>query len=148
MSEDLVSRQAKRLGRFGYLTLGSTTLAQLKKSSFIRTKLAVEEERRKPDGIVFLPLGGIKAVVEAKQPKDLKISMIPGVVRDYSPIARAVCKLLILTDGTKTLWFNALSERPVLDEKGKPLRVPFDVARIDSQKLTPEEEAQLVALIE
>ena len=148
MSEDLVSRQARRLGRFGYLSLGSTTLAQLKKSKFIRTKLTVEEERRKPDGIVFLPLGGIKGVVETKQPKDLKASMIPAVVRDYSPIARAVCKLLIITDGTKTLWYNALSERPVLDEQGKQLRVAFDVARVNSQTLSPEEESYLVSLIE
>jgi len=66
MSEDFVSKQAKRLGRFGYLALGSTTLAQLRRSKYVRTKLAVEEERRKPDGIVFLPLGGIKAVVEVK----------------------------------------------------------------------------------
>lgn len=148
MSEDLVSRRARRLGRFGYLSLGSTTLAQLKKSKFIRTNLTVEEKRRKPDGIVFLPLGGIKAVVETKQPKHLKPSMIPGVAHDYCPIARAVCKLLIITDGTKTHWYNALSERPVLDENGKPLRVAFDVARIDAQKLSPEEDARLVALIE
>jgi type I restriction enzyme M protein len=67
VSEDLVSRNARRLGRFGYLDLGSTTLSQLKKSKFIRQKLAVDEERRKPDGIVFLPLGGIKAVVETKR---------------------------------------------------------------------------------
>ncbi|MGH7296220.1 MAG: HsdM family class I SAM-dependent methyltransferase [Polyangiaceae bacterium] len=148
MSEDLVSREARRLGRFGYLSLGSTTLAQLKKSKFIRTKLALDEERRKPDGIVFLPLGGIKAVVEVKQPKELTASKLPGVVKHYSPIARAVCKLLIITDGHKTLWYNALSEQPVLDEAGKPLRVHVDLARLDSQALTAEEESTIVALIE
>jgi type I restriction enzyme M protein len=48
MSEDLVYKQARRLGRFGYLPLGSTTLAQLKRSKFVRTKLEVDEEKRKP----------------------------------------------------------------------------------------------------
>jgi type I restriction-modification system DNA methylase subunit len=148
VSEDLVSRQARRLGRFGYLSLGSTTLAQLKRSKFIRKKLAVDEERRKPDGIVFLPLGGIKAVIEAKQPKELTARKIPTVVKDYSPIARAVCKLLIITDGKKTLWYNALSERPVLDEDGKDVCFPFDLTKIDAQTLSPEDEATLVALIE
>lgn len=148
MSEDLVYRQARRLGRFGYLPLGSTTLLQLKKSKFIRAKLAIDEERRKPDGIVFLPLGGIKAVIEVKQPKDLTGPKIPGVVIDYSPIARAVCKLLIITDGTKTLWYNALSKRPVLDEKGDPVRVHIDLKRLDDNSLSPEEESALVALIE
>jgi type I restriction enzyme M protein len=148
MSEDLVARAAKRLGRFGYLSLGSTTLAQLKRSQFIRSKLSTSEEQRKPDGIVFLPLGGIKAVVEVKQPSELTASKVPGVVAHYSPIARAVCKLLILTDGEKTLWYNALSERPILDEQGRQVRTHFDAARIDGQKLTPEEESALVSLIE
>ncbi len=148
MSEDLVSRHARRLGRFGYLSLGSTTLAQLKRSRFIRTKLSIDEERRKPDGIVFLPLGGIKAVVEVKQPKELTASKLPSVVKEYAPIARAVCKLLILTDGKKTLWYNAQSNRPVLDEAGAQLRRHIDLALLDSQKLTPEHEAEIVALIE
>lgn len=110
MSEDLVTRQERSLGRLGYLSLGSTTLAQLRKSRFIKGALAVDEERRKPDGIIFLPLGNIKAVIEAKQPSELTQAKIPDVVRDYAPIARAVCKLLILTDGRKTLWYNALTE--------------------------------------
>lgn len=148
MSEDLVSRQARKLGRFGYLSLGSTTLSQLKKSKFVRTKLAVDEERRKPDGIVFLPLGGIKAVIEVKQPRELTERKIPAVVEDYSPIARAVCKLLIITDGNKTLWYNALTERPVLDEDGREVRFHVDLAKIDSQTLLPEDETTLVALIE
>jgi len=148
VSEDLVSRQARRLGRFGYLSLGSTTLAQLRRSKFIRTKLTIDEERRKPDGIVFLPLGGIKAVIEVKQPKELTERKIRGVVADYSPIARAVCKLLIVTDGQKTLWYNALTERPVLDEDGKPVRFHVDLGKIDSQALSPEEESALVTLIE
>lgn len=148
MSEDLVSRHARRLGRFGYLSLGSTTLAQLRRSRFVRTKLTIDEERRKPDGIVFLPLGGIKAVVEVKQAKELTASKIAGVVKEYAPIARAVCKLLIVTDGTKTLWYNALSNRPVLDESGKPLRFHIDLAALDNEKLSPEVESEIVALIE
>lgn len=148
MSEDLVCRQARQLGRFGYLSLGSTTLAQLRKSQFVRTKLAIEEERRKPDGIVFLPLGGIKAVVEVKLPKELTAGKIADVVKTYSPIARAVCKLLIVTDGQKTLWYNALSGRPVVDEGGRPVRRHFDVARLDSQAMDTEDQAALVALIE
>jgi type I restriction enzyme M protein len=148
VSEDLVSHSARRLGRFGYLSLGATTLSQLRKSRFIRSKLAVDEERRKPDGIVFLPLGGIKAVVEAKQPKELTNAKVQAVVSKYSPIARAVCKLLIITDGKKTLWYNALTEQPVLDENGKPVRFHFDLAKLNGQELTPEDEATIVTLIE
>jgi type I restriction enzyme M protein len=148
LSEDLVARNARSLGRLSYLSLGSTTLAQLKKSRFVRGKLAPEEERRKPDGIVFLPLGGIKAVIEAKIPSELTAQKLPAVVKKYSPIARAVCKLLIITDGKKTLWYNALTEAPVLDEDGKPVRHHVELGKIDGGSLSPEETAQLVALIE
>lgn len=148
MSEDLISKQARPLGRLGYLALGSTTLAQLKRSRFVRTKLAADEERRKPDGIVFLPLGGIKAVIEAKLPSELTAKKLPTVVKDYSPIARAVCKLLIITDGKKTYWYNALTERPVLDETGSQVRFHMDLGAIDGGTLSTEDEAELVALIE
>lgn len=148
MSEDLVARQARTLGRFGYLSLGATTLAQLKRSRFIRTKLLPDDEARKPDGIVFLPLGGVKAVVEVKQPRELTERKIPGVVAHYAPIARAVCKLLILTDGKKTRWYNALTERPVLDESGNEVREAFNLHAIDNQTHTIEEQAKLVSLIE
>jgi type I restriction enzyme M protein len=148
VSEDLVSRQARRLGRFGYLSLGATTLAQLKRSRFVRTKLAVADERRKPDGIVFLPLGGIKAVVEVKRPAELTARKLPGVVKHYSPIAKAVCKLLIITDGKRTYWYNALTEAPVLAEDGTEVRFLMDLGKIDAQTLSAEDEAKLVALIE
>lgn len=148
MSEDLVSRQARTLGRLAYLSLGSTTLAQLKKSKFVRGKLAVEEERRKPDAIIFLPLGGIKAVVEVKVPKELTASKLPKVVEDYSPIARAVCKLLIITDGKKTYWYNALTKRPVLDESGNPVSFHVPLTAIDNQSLNEEDQAEFVTLIE
>lgn len=148
MSEDLVARQERSLGRLGYLSLGSTTLAQLKKSRFIKGTLAVDEERRKPDGIIFLPLGGIKAVIEAKQPSELTQAKIPAVVQDYAPIARAVCKLLILTDGRKTLWYNAVTEHPVLDENGDPVTFNIDLARLDAEALTPEGVRTIVELVE
>lgn len=148
MSEDFVSSRARKLGRFGYFSLGSTTLAQLKRSSFVRSSLTKAEERRKPDGIVFLPLGGIKAVVEVKPPSELTAAKLPQIISDYSSIARAVCKLLIVTDGKKTYWYNALTEAPVLDEDGNEVRERFDVGAIDDQSLSPEDEAKLVDLID
>lgn len=148
MSEDLVARQARKFGRYGYLSLGSTTLAQLRKSRFIRKGLAVDEERRKPDGIIFLPMGGIKAVIENKLPSELTIKKLPGIIKKYSPIARAVCKVLVITDGKKSYWINPLTENAILDEHGKPVRELFNPAKVDGEALTPEEQARLISLIE
>lgn len=149
MSEDLISRQSRRLGRFSYISLGSTTLAQLKRSRFIRARLMVDEEARKPDGIVFLPLGGIKAVVEVKPTRELAGSKLKNVIGKYAPIARAVCHTLIITDGQeRTFWINAHTERPVRDERGEEVRVRFNLKAIDGSTLSREDEAALVALVE
>jgi type I restriction-modification system DNA methylase subunit len=91
-------------------------------------------------------MAGIKAVVEVKQPQELRPSDVPAVVAKYGPIAKAVCKLLILTSGKKTYWFNALTGQPVLDESGKEVRALFDPRAVGS--LSPEEQAALVALVE
>lgn len=148
MSEDLVANQAVPLGRLSYLRLGATTLAQLKKSKIVRSKLSPEEESRKPDGIVFLPLGGIKAVVEVKQPKELTKAKIPAHVKKYAPIARAVCNLLILTDGKASYWYNAFTEQPVIDEDGNPVRELFDPAKAAAGSLSLESQATITRLID
>jgi type I restriction-modification system DNA methylase subunit len=148
LSEDLVARQAQPLGRLSYLSLGATTLAQLRRSKLVRSKLSPEEETRKPDGIVFLPLGGIKAVVEIKQPKELTKTKLAGHVKTYAPIARAVCSLLILTDGKKSHWYNALTEKPVLDQAGNPVVELFDPAKAAAGDLSPEAQARIIRLID
>lgn len=148
MSEDQVARHSRSLGRYGYLTLGSTTLAQLKRSRYVRGSLAAEDERRKPDAIVFLPLGGIKAVIEIKQPRELTAAKLPRVVEHYAPIARAVCKILIITDGQKTYWYNPLTEQPIMQADDTPLRLHVDPARLDSGDLAPEDLRAFVSTIE
>lgn len=148
VSEDLVARKAQPFGRLSYLSLGATTLGQLKKSRFIRSALPPEATQRKPDGIVFLPMGGIKAVIEVKQPRELTSSKLPSVVERYAPIAAAVCNLLILTDGKKSFWFNAHTKRPVIGQDGKPVRRVFDPAAASSGDLDQQTVSELLALIE
>ncbi|MGC3995168.1 MAG: N-6 DNA methylase [Propionicimonas sp.] len=148
MSEDLVARAAQPLGRLSYLSLGSTTLQQLRKSRFIRSTLSPEEEKRKPDGIVFLPVGGIKAVVEIKQPKELTAGKLAAVVEKYAPIANAVCRLLILTDGKKSHWYNAATRRPVIGQDGHPVQRLFDPAAVSSGTISSQDAAEIVSLIE
>ena len=56
--------------------------------------------------------------------------------------------MLIVTDGKKTLWYNALTERPVLDEAGSVVVEHLDVASINSQAMSVEDQARIVRLIE
>lgn len=148
VSEDIVSRDSRPLGRLAYYSLGSTTLRQLRRSRFIKRTLSPEDEGRKPDGIVFLPLGGIKAVVEVKPPGELAGKKLPKVIEHYSPIAAAVCNLLIITDGKHSHWINPHTLRPALDQDGNAVRDVFDPAQIDGGRLPREAQAALVQRIE
>jgi type I restriction-modification system DNA methylase subunit len=148
LSEDFASRQSTPLGRLAYYSLGSTTLRQLKQSRFVKSNLNPDEERRKPDGIVFLPLGDIKAVVEIKTPAEMTEAKLPGIVKKYSPIAAAVCHLLIVTDGKKSRWFNPHTLNPALGHDGKPVRNLFNASEIASGKLDLETQLSLVQTIE
>jgi len=148
MSEDLVQSATHLIGRYGYIRLGSTNLAQLRRSKYIRGKLSAADETRKPDGIVFLPRGGVKAVVEVKQPKELIGKKLAAVVNHYSVIARAVCNILIITDGKVSYWINPHTQNPILDESGAPITELFDCKAIEGSKLSRETSNRIASLIE
>ena len=147
MSEDLVQSASHPLGRYEYLRLGSTSLKQLRTSRYVRTALQPDETGRKPDGIVFLATAGVKAVVEVKAPKELTAAKLPAVIAHYSPIARAVCNLLIITDGVKTYWINPHTERPVL-RNGAPIADEFFPKDVEGRTISPELAGRLSDLIE
>ena len=148
MSEDLVQSATHSIGRYGYIRLGSTKLSQLKRSKYIQGKLSLSDEARKPDGIVFLPMGGIKAVVEVKQPKELISKKLPNVITYYSKIAKAVCNVLIITDGKVTYWVNPHTESYILDQDGKQLLELFDPKAVEGRSLTRERADKIMAIIE
>lgn len=148
MSEDLVQQAEVPFGRYSYLRLGATTLNQLAKSNLIKGSVGDAHKQRKPDGLILLPKGGIKAVVEVKKPSELTSKLIPGVISKYSPIARAIpgCNLLILTDGKKSLWINPYTEN-VIQHQGSDLNVLFDPKKVSAQTVTDEERIELLDLI-
>lgn len=148
MSEDLIQSATHPIGRYGYLRLGSTRLSQLKRSKYIRGRLDATEETRKPDGIVFLPRGGIKAVVEVKQPKEIMGKKLASVIQHYSAIAKAVCNVLIITDGKNSYWINPHTQNYLLDESGKKITELFDCKAVEGRTLTRETADRLSSLIE
>lgn len=149
MSEDLVQQDERPFGRYTYLRLGATTLNQLTKRKLIKGTIRDADKQRKPDGLVLLPKGGIKAVVEVKKPSELTKNKVPAVISTYSPIARAItgCNLLILTDGKKSIWVNPHTEN-VIQYEGRDLKQLFDPKAVDAGSLSKEDEALLIDLID
>lgn len=149
MSEDLVSGSPRSLGRYEYRRLGATTLNQLRRAKILRRPVPPEHSQRKPDAVIYLPLGGIKAVIEVKPSTEMKPALVPGIIATYAPIALgASCKVLILTDGKRSIWVNALTANPILDASGKPVTTVVDPVKIEGSKLTPEQAREIVDLIE
>lgn len=149
LSEDLVSGSPRPLGRYEYRRLGATTLLQLKRAKLLRKPVAPEHAQRKPDAIIYLPLGGIKAVVEVKPSEEMKAKHVPGLITTYAPIALGTsCKVLILTDSKRSIWVNALTGNLILDEAGNPVTALVDPVEIEASKVTPEAARKIVDLIE
>lgn len=149
MSEDLIQNEEVAFGRYRYLRLGATTLNQLSKSKLIKGTIRDADKQRKPDALVLLPKGGIKAVIEVKTPSELTPKLRPGVIAQYAPIARAIdgCNLLILTDGSQTFWVNPHTEN-LIQREGHDLNVLFDPRKVAAGRLSPEDESEILDLID
>lgn len=125
MGEELLQTIPQQLGRYTYLRLGATTLDQLKNSGIIPLRDYGALATKKPDGLVLLQ-GGVRAVVEYKQPGELGTATAVGKAIDQEiEVARALCDLLIVTDGSRTHWVNAHSREPITDAQGNAVGTVF-----------------------
>jgi len=125
MSEELLQTIPQQIGKYTYYRLGATTLDQLRNNGIIPKRDYQKLKAKKPDGLVLYH-GDIKAVVEYKQPKDLASKrQIEKAINQEIDVAKALCKILIVTDGSQTFWINALNGERVMDAKGHEVSTVF-----------------------
>lgn len=149
MSEELLQTKSESIGRYLLYKLGATNLGQLKKNNIINSKFDKDIVGKKPDGIIVLPGGDVKAIIEYKQPSELNSQKkVDKAIKQEIVVAKQLCKLLIVTSGKKSYWINALSGKPVLDEHGKELKTIFDIKPIIEGKLSNEELSRIESLID
>lgn len=147
MSEELLQTTPFWIGRYAYYRLGSTTLNQLKKAKIINRQ-SKKLSDKKPDGLIVLPGGNVKAIIEYKTPTELSSkAKIEKAIRQELDVAALLCKVLIVTDGTKTFWINALNGEEI-KKNGKKVSFVFNAERIVSGKITIEEKIDLENLID
>lgn len=147
MSEELLQTTPFWIGRYAYYRLGSTTLNQLKKAKIV-AKISKNVGDKKPDGLIVLPGGIVKAVIEYKQPKELASErQIEKAIQQELKVAKSLCKLLIVSDGTKTFWINALNGE-YIKSNGKDVGLVFDAGRIVADGYSIEEKIDLENLID
>ena len=149
MGEELIQISPNPLGRYLYYRIGSTTLSQLKKEKIIKGRIPRSISQKKPDGLIVLTGGDVKAVVEYKQPSKLRTTrQEKRAIEQEIDVARHLCKLLIITSGQKTIWINALNGNRILSEKGDVLNRVFDAQPIVEGSLSREQMADLEQLID
>ncbi len=149
MSEELMQVVPARVGRFLYYPTRSSNLSQLRKAGVISDKVEKTLSSKKPDGLIVVPKGAVIAAIEYKQPKSLKTdAMIQKAIDQEIEAARALCKVLIITDNTKSFWVNAKSGQPICDAQGNPITTLVNVKRFQDGSMTLEEEKDLEALLD
>jgi type I restriction enzyme M protein len=149
MSEELLQIAPHQIGRYSYYRLGSSTLSQLCAQKIIGCKIPKALTTKKPDGLVVLSGGTVKAVVEYKQSSELKSARLVAIaVKQELEVARYLCKLLIVSDGERSYWINALTGNPIIDKKGAKVRTRFDVGALAKGKISYEESQEIERLID
>lgn len=130
MSEELIQTIPQSIGKYQYLKLGETTIKQLMENGYIPKKAYKGLLRKKPDGIVLYQ-NSVKAVIEYKSPEKLKTdSDVNKAIAQEIEVAKALCKILIVTDGQKTYWINALNGERIQDRKGNNVSTVFDALNV------------------
>ena len=125
MSEELLQTVPHKIGKYTYFRLGNTTLNQLKTNGIIPMKDYGDLEAKKPDGLVLYQ-GGVRAVVEYKQPSELRTETdVKRAIAQEIEVAKALCKVLIVTDSTKSYWVNAVNGELIKDNIGEEIKTVF-----------------------
>ena len=128
LSEELLQIEPHEIGRYRYFKLGATTLGQLRDAKIVRGRFDRSLLAKKPDGLIVLRDGTVRAVVEYKPPARLRTAkQIQDATDQELPVARALGKLYILTTGSKSIWINAQTGNRVQAEDGSELTFVVDV---------------------
>lgn len=149
MSEELIQMHPKKLGRYLYYRLGNSTLGQLKKHKIVKLPVSASNTNKKPDGLIVLPGGIVKAVIEYKTPSQFRTQkQIKKAIDQELSVAADICNLLIVTSGKKTCWINANNGEEILNENGDKLAVIFDSKVIEEGSINNEQIRDLESLID
>ena len=95
------------VGRHTYYKIGSTTLQQLRRKGILTCPIPDEIKANKPDGLIMLDDGIVKAYIEYKTPIELNTpGKIQKAINQEITAAKNLCNILIVSDGSQTFWIN------------------------------------------
>jgi type I restriction enzyme M protein len=148
VSEELLQTKPLELGRYSYFKLGNSSLTQLRNAKVI-TGPKTPLDKKKPDGLILGPDASVKAFIEYKTPTEFKTKAQQQKAIDQEiDVARALCKVYIVTDGQTTLWINPATGNRILREDGSEVTDTVDVLKFHPGGLTTEQVQAFEGLID
>ena len=146
MSEELLQTDPISVGgRYSYLKLGASTLRQLKNAGIVKASIPEHLESKKPDGLIMLRGGAVRAVVEYKPPANIRTErQIQTAIEQEIEAASALCNLLVVTSGSKSIWINAHTGNRVLAASGDALGFIVNAQAIIRDSIDAEELERLL----
>ena len=146
MSEELLQTVPVRIGRYTYHRLGASSLGQLSQARIVPKSLPSNIRKKRPDGLITLGRGIVKAYIEYKTPDELKSNaQIAKAIKQEIVPAKSLCNLLVVSDGKKTIWLNPHTGNRVLSSNTLPV---FNAKAILEGKATAEYLQTLEELID
>lgn len=130
MSEELLQRDLlanpEKMGGWEFYNIGATSIRSLKRFNIIRDIDYGLAEAKKVDGII-VSQKNVLAVIEYKKPSEFKSqAQQDKAVQQELFVAEALsAPIFIATDTLKTIWINAKTGNPILDEKGNEVKDSF-----------------------
>ena len=124
MSEELLQRDLikhpKKLGKWDFYNIGSTTVNDLKKYGIIRNVDYGGISNKKVDAIIVQNKDVI-AIIEYKRPSQFKTKdqKNRAIKQEIEVAKRLGAKIIIATDMKDTVWVNALTGDVIKDEEGQ-----------------------------
>jgi len=138
MSEELLQRDLikhpKKLGKWDFYNIGSTTVNDLKKYGIIRNVDYGGISNKKVDAIIVQNKDVI-AIIEYKRPSQFKTKDQKNrAIKQEIEVAKGLgAKIIIATDMKDTVWVNALTGDVIKDEEGQKINKIFDT---NDEKIT------------
>lgn len=149
MSEELMQVVPVGVGRFLYYPTRNSNLTQLRKAKVITANVEKRLTAKRPDGLIVEPGGSVIAAIEYKQPQFLKTeAQVKKAISQELEAARALCKILVVTDNSKTYWVNTLNGKLICDADGNPIRDVVNVKHFQDGTATTEAVKKLETLLD
>ncbi len=132
MSEELIQTIPQQIGKFTYYKLGNTTIKQLMNNGMLPKKKYTGILTKKPDGLVYYQ-NKVVAFIEYKLPEELSTDrQIEAAIKQEIDVAKAICKIFIVTDGSKSFWINSLNGERICDSNENEVRTVFNNVKLEN----------------